>query len=101
MYDLLIDQIHYSDIYLNDSFRLSPDQFIRTPSGNYFVKSSMRRGLLPKILENLLSARKKLVEINLHSMFICATCRAKADLKNETDSFRRKVQYVYAMKHLI
>ena len=43
--------------------RLSADQYIRTPSGNYFVKSSVRKGLLPEILESLLSARKKLVMI--------------------------------------
>ena len=48
--------------------RLSPDQFIKTPSGNYFVKSSVRKGLLPKILENLLSARKKLVCVFFVSM---------------------------------
>lgn len=35
----------------------------------------MRKGLLPEILESLLSARKK----------------AKADLKNETDPFKRSV----------
>lgn len=35
----------------------------------------MRKGLLPEILENLLSARKK----------------AKLDLKNETDEFKKKV----------
>lgn len=54
---------------------LTPDQFIKTPSGNMFVKSSVRKGLLPEILENLLSARKK----------------AKADLKKETDPFKQKV----------
>ena len=41
-------------------------------SGNYFVKSSLRPGLLPEILTDLLSARKK----------------AKADLKKETDPFK-------------
>lgn len=55
--------------------RLAEDHFIRTPSGDYFVKSSLRKGLLPEILEDLLSARK----------------RAKADLKKETDPFRKKV----------
>ncbi|XP_077545461.1 DNA polymerase delta 1, catalytic subunit [Haemaphysalis longicornis] len=55
--------------------QLRPDQFIRTPSGDHFVKASVRRGLLPEILEDLLSARK----------------RAKTDLKNETDPFRKKV----------
>ena len=41
-----------------------------------FVKASVRKGLLPEILESLLSARKK----------------AKADLKKETDPFRKKVK---------
>lgn len=40
-----------------------------------FVKASRRKGLLPEILQDLLSARK----------------RAKADLKKETDPFRRAV----------
>ncbi|KAG1674520.1 DNA polymerase delta catalytic subunit [Nymphon striatum] len=55
--------------------QLKSDEFIRTPSGNYFVKSTVRKGLLPEILEALLSARKK----------------AKLDLKNEKDPFKRKV----------
>ncbi|KAJ8299468.1 hypothetical protein KUTeg_023528 [Tegillarca granosa] len=54
---------------------LSPDEYIKTPSGNYFIKTSKRKGLLPEILEALLSARKK----------------AKADLKKETDPFKQKV----------
>lgn len=40
-----------------------------------FVKPEVRKGLLPTILEDLLSARKK----------------AKADLKKETDPFKRAV----------
>ncbi|ROT70834.1 DNA polymerase delta catalytic subunit isoform X2 [Penaeus vannamei] len=54
---------------------LESDEFIKTPSGNYFVKSTKRKGLLPEILESLLAARKK----------------AKNDLKNETDPLRKKV----------
>lgn len=54
---------------------LTPDQYIKTPSSNLFVKASVRKGLLPEILEHLLAARKK----------------AKADLKNETDPFKKKV----------
>ncbi|XP_063229529.1 DNA polymerase delta catalytic subunit [Bacillus rossius redtenbacheri] len=54
---------------------LTPDQCIKTPASNVFVKASVRKGLLPAILESLLSARKK----------------AKTDLKNETDPFKRKV----------
>jgi len=56
-------------------FDLTPDQYIRTPSGNMFVKSTSRKGLLPEILESLLGARKK----------------AKADLKKETDPFKKGV----------
>lgn len=40
-------------------FSLSPEDFIKTPTGDLFVKSSVRKGLLPEILENLLSARKR------------------------------------------
>lgn len=40
-----------------------------------FVKSGRRKGLLPQILADLLAARK----------------RAKADLKKETDPFKRAV----------
>merc|ERR1719394_234531 len=47
---------------------LTDSDYIRTPSGNLFVKSSVRKGLLPEILDDLLSARKK----------------AKAELKKET-----------------
>uniref|UniRef100_A0A672GC86 DNA polymerase n=1 Tax=Salarias fasciatus TaxID=181472 RepID=A0A672GC86_SALFA len=54
---------------------LSPEEFIKTPTGDQFVKSSVRKGLLPEILENLLSARK----------------RAKAELKKETDPFKKQV----------
>lgn len=42
---------------------------------DYFIKSHVRRGLLPRILEDLLAARK----------------RAKADLKKETDPPKRAV----------
>lgn len=54
---------------------LSPEDFIKTPTGDQFVKSSVRKGLLPEILENLLSARK----------------RAKTELKKETDPFKKQV----------
>eukprot|EP00899_Mesostigma_viride_P005512 jgi/Mesvir1/14962/Mv14630-RA.2 len=54
---------------------LSADQMTKTPSGEYFVKSNVTKGILPEILEELLSARK----------------RAKADLKNATDPFERAV----------
>jgi DNA polymerase delta subunit 1 len=58
-----------------DKDKLSEDQYIKTPSGNYFVKASARKGLLPEILEALLAARKK----------------AKQDMAVETDPLRCKV----------
>jgi len=38
---------------------LVEEQYNKTPSGNYFVKESLRPGLLPEILNDLLTARKK------------------------------------------
>jgi len=49
--------------------------YIKTPSNNYFVTASKKRGLLPLILEDLIAARKK----------------AKTDLKNATDPIRKMV----------
>eukprot|EP00775_Hariotina_reticulata_P002392 gene2392-2696_t len=55
--------------------QLPPEAFEKSPSGDCFVKGSVQRGILPEILEELLAARK----------------RAKADLKKETDPFKRAV----------
>ncbi|KAF6773845.1 hypothetical protein AHF37_06869, partial [Paragonimus kellicotti] len=60
---------------LVDRYSLTPEDYIRTPTGAYFVKRSVRRGLLPEILEQLLNARKK----------------AKAELAKETDPLRIRV----------
>ncbi|XP_057270649.1 DNA polymerase delta catalytic subunit-like, partial [Pezoporus wallicus] len=38
---------------------LGPTDYIRTPSGELFVTSKVRRGLLPKVLEGLLEARSR------------------------------------------
>ena len=54
---------------------LSKDDYVATPLGPCFVKASVRKGILPQILENLLAARS----------------RAKADLKKATDPLRRAV----------
>ncbi|KAI9625850.1 hypothetical protein H4Q26_016098 [Puccinia striiformis f. sp. tritici PST-130] len=51
------------------------EDYIITPNGDYFVKASKRKGLLAIVLEDLLSARK----------------RARAELKLETDPFKRAV----------
>jgi DNA polymerase delta subunit 1 len=58
-----------------ERLQLAPDSFVSTPNGHCFVKSSVRKGLLPEILDSLLAQRAK----------------AKADLKNETDPFRKAV----------
>ncbi|SCV68659.1 BQ2448_780 [Microbotryum intermedium] len=57
------------------SERVSEYSHSRMSSLDLFVKSEKRRGLLPIILEDLLSARK----------------RARAELKKETDPFKRAV----------
>lgn len=54
---------------------MKPEDISETPAGHLFVKNTVLKGLLPEILEDLLSARKK----------------AKLDLKNETDPFKRMV----------
>lgn len=66
-YTTLIEASMLSDL------GLSSDEYIKTPSGDMFVKSSVRKGILPVILEDLIAARK----------------RAKAELKKETDPSRR------------
>lgn len=49
--------------------------YIKSPNGDYFVKPSMRQGLLPEILSELLNARSQ----------------AKKDMKNAKDEFERDV----------
>ncbi|KAI7870138.1 DNA polymerase family B-domain-containing protein [Spinellus fusiger] len=49
--------------------------YILTPNNDMFITPKLRSGLLPEILADLLTARK----------------RAKADLKKETDPFKRAV----------
>ena len=78
--------------------RFSPDQYIKTPSGNFFVKSSLRKGVLPDILENLLTARKRCrshktngLNYSFRWLMVGVLNRAKAELKEETNSFKRKV----------
>ncbi|EIN06111.1 delta DNA polymerase [Punctularia strigosozonata HHB-11173 SS5] len=59
-----------------DRLQLVKDvDYIQTPNNDFFVTSTKRKGLLPTILEDLISARK----------------RAKADLKKESDPFKRAV----------
>lgn len=57
------------------AYNLSEDDYTLTPNGDYFVKDTKRKGILPTILNELLTARKK----------------AKNDLKNEKDPFKKGV----------
>ncbi|KNA03069.1 hypothetical protein SOVF_212670 [Spinacia oleracea] len=55
--------------------KISPDQVNKTPSGETFVKPELQKGILPEILEELITARK----------------RAKADLKEAKDPMVKAV----------
>lgn len=56
-------------------FGLGPEDYTRTPTGELFVSAHVRRGLLPRVLEGLLAARK----------------RVKEELAREQDPQRRQV----------
>lgn len=58
-----------------DMSTLDPSKVRRSPTGDCFVTSDAKKGLLPEILEELLSARK----------------RAKAEMKKESDPLRYAV----------
>ena len=55
--------------------QMAPEELVRSPSGDCFVRPSKCKGLLPEILEELLGARK----------------RAKTDLKAAADPFMKAV----------
>jgi DNA polymerase family B len=57
------------------AFKLSVVDTSPRHESDWFVTTSRRKGLLPTILEDLITARK----------------RAKADLKKETDPFKKAV----------
>lgn len=58
-----------------EAMKYPADQITKTPNGDYFIKSSVKKGILPQILEELISARKK----------------AKKELKEADDEFKRAV----------
>ncbi|KRZ28416.1 DNA polymerase delta catalytic subunit [Trichinella pseudospiralis] len=74
---MMAHNLCYTTLIMHQNVRsqLSPDDYIKTPSGHYFVKKDKCKGLLPEILENLLAARKAV----------------KQQMKVETDAFRRQV----------
>lgn len=44
--------------FKKDAENFKPEDITKTPNGDYFVKSSVKKGILPIILEELISARK-------------------------------------------
>lgn len=54
---------------------LKEDDMSKTPLNHFFVKPTVKKGILPEILENLLTARSK----------------AKKDLANATDNFQKMI----------
>lgn len=59
-----------------NAHKLDPSMYKKSENGNIFVHSHVKKGILPTILEELLSARK----------------RAKKDMKNAPTEFERAVQ---------
>jgi hypothetical protein len=74
----LVKDVDYTQTPNNGAFfllLLQMQSSVANSMLDFFVKSDRRKGLLPTVLEDLISARK----------------RAKADLKKETDPFKRAV----------
>ena len=55
--------------------KLRKEDYTETPTGEYFVKPHVKKGVLPMVLEELIEARR----------------RAREELKNTTDPLMRKV----------
>ncbi|KAI4500436.1 hypothetical protein M0802_004398 [Mischocyttarus mexicanus] len=75
---IMAHNLCYTTLLTSDKqnkYDLKTDDVTQTPSNSLFIKSHIRKGLLPEILENLLTARKI----------------AKAELKKETDPLKQKV----------
>lgn len=44
--------------YKKDAEKFDQEDITKTPNGDYFVKNTKKKGILPIILEELISARK-------------------------------------------
>ena len=53
---MMAHNLRYTSLVLQDGslqrLGLTPDQYIKTPSGNMFVKSSVKKDLLPETSED-------------------------------------------------
>jgi DNA polymerase delta subunit 1 len=73
---MIAHNLCYSTLVRKQDVPLIPGEYItKTPNDDYFVKSSLKKGILPDILERLLKARKQ----------------AKMDLAKETDPFKKAI----------
>ncbi|GJQ12626.1 hypothetical protein GpartN1_g4417.t1 [Galdieria partita] len=73
---MMAHNICYSTLVRKDDVKyLKPEDYIKSPSGDCYVRPTVKKGVLSKILEDLLSARKL----------------AKKELEQATDPFLRSV----------
>ena len=73
---MMAHNLCYSTLIPHEKLNKYPrDMLTHTPHGDFFVKKDKKKGLLPMILEELISARKK----------------AKQDLAKATDPFEKAV----------
>ncbi|KAH7826734.1 DNA polymerase delta catalytic subunit [Monocercomonoides exilis] len=73
---MICHNLCYSTLLRPDQVgRMNPNDYVKSPSGNFFVKASVKRGILPIILEDLLKARAK----------------AKKEMKEASDPFNAAV----------
>eukprot|EP01132_Coremiostelium_polycephalum_P009895 gene9895-12137_t len=73
---MMAHNLCYSTLLTPEDLKTLPSEdYTITPFGDKFIRPAKKKGLLPRILEELLSARKK----------------AKDELKNETDPFKKAV----------
>ena len=73
---MMAHNLCYTTLLRQDQLKgLAPEDYLQTPSKDFFIKSHVRRGLLPRILDDLLAARSQ----------------AKRDLANELDPFKKAV----------
>ncbi|CDW90396.1 dna polymerase delta catalytic subunit-like [Stylonychia lemnae] len=73
---MMAHNLCYSTLIPNNRVKnYNPEMYVKTPNGDYFMKQTVKKGLLPMILEELISARK----------------RARQELAKATDPFVKAV----------
>lgn len=72
-----------------DLDKFKPEDYTKTPAGYYFVKSHIRKGILPQILEDLLGARKKAKKEMAEEEEKANQCKQKGDM----DGFNTHMSY--------